>query len=778
MAFAAYDHQRLDRLSAPSPLDGDVQEALSDVKRALNAYRSQGPDGVDWSALEPQAETVLTQGRKSFHAMGFLVLAWTLSRGPQGFAEGCALIEAVIDAAPEEVHDPDPMRQAKGLNAALKPLPEWWAYQDERGAFPQGEQERAGLRDAVFALERARLRAAAAQRVPLAQALAGQVNTLVAVLAEAGLSVDPKAAPGAKAAAPEKAIEASPAAPPAVKAGSAPSRPDAAGLEGALAQGDDRVAACLAPIGDTGVGAALEDDPDGPLYAAHGAFLLMRQGDSPPAADIALRLRRALESEAKDVRLAWSLVLFWLLEEGVEGLGKGLAVFLGLVERFGEALHPAEEAARRSGVGAVISAIVERTPRAAPLDADGAPDPSKLTDAQAQLWRAVGDGLARLAQISGSLHPKFDRHWRKIAAAIAPFIAQIPKPEPEPEPEPEPKPEPEPARATAQPAASPTVDPAPASVSTPIEPPSLSGADDLLAAWAREAFEQDPLDPRGYALLRLRGQMRLGFGSAPDWSMVREPDEDDLARLNALARQASTVADDAAAQRLADCDIAAADLPYWLDHHAALGQALEVQGERGAAALNVVAAGAAFWLQRFPDLAKARFESGRPTASPETLTWLARFGGGAAPADAVETFIDDVRPKVGGDEGDAAQAKAVDAALARLLAPPFSDARSRFRAGLAAAEAAAGADRLDLAMDVLLGLQDQARRFELSQWEPQLAAQAFGDFLDVWARARSQLRPEPLQTRRQVQAADALAALAGLDPGRAAVSAQTLNDTL
>jgi type VI secretion system protein ImpA len=108
-----------------------------------------------------------------------------------------------------------------------------------------------------------------------------------------------------------------------------------------------RFADLLSPVADDDpCGADLEYDPAFVMLQAaaaprqdaqYGSFV-----DVPPPANWSEIERdcRALSLRTKDLRVAMILARCWTRQSGAEGLRDGLAFVLGLIERYGESLHP------------------------------------------------------------------------------------------------------------------------------------------------------------------------------------------------------------------------------------------------------------------------------------------------------------------------------------------------------------------------------------------------------------------------------------------------------
>ena len=131
-------------------------------------------------------------------------------------------------------------------------------------------------------------------------------------------------------------------------------------------------------------------------------------------------------------------------------------------------------------------------------------------------------------------------------------------------------------------------------------------------------------------------------------------------------------------------------------------------------------------------------------------------GGGAGGDDALGKAIDEARKLLAAAKGEDAVARlsqAMDGSGSR---------RQRFRAQLALAGFCADMNKLTLATSLLEGLESVIDRYQLDEWEPELAARAFGDLYSCLQKARP--KPTPEDARRS---AEVFSRLCRLDPARA-----------
>jgi type VI secretion system protein VasJ len=179
---------------------------------------------------------------------------------------------------------------------------------------------------------------------------------------------------------------------------------------------------------------------------------------------------------------------------------------------------------------------------------------------------------------------------------------------------------------------------------------------------------------------------------------------------------------------------------FWLDLHRYVVSALTALGH--AAAAEVVTAETSHLARRFPTLATLQFSDGSPTASADTVEWLASIAGSGDTkaatsdgADAVSEAITSAKALAAGGKRD----EAIKALQSAVRGAPDDRAKFRLRLGLArlCAQGAAPAAR-----GLLDGLVRDIEALHLDAWDPALAAEAL--------RAYHELLREPAKTNPRI----------------------------
>ncbi|MEE2827597.1 MAG: type VI secretion system protein TssA [Myxococcota bacterium] len=174
---------------------------------------------------------------------------------------------------------------------------------------------------------------------------------------------------------------------------------------------------------------------------------------------------------------------------------------------------------------------------------------------------------------------------------------------------------------------------------------------------------------------------------------------------------------------------------FWLDPHRYVAQALGALGLSDAQA--AVGEGVGALLEVLPGLDELQFADGTPLADEETRSWIAaeagvRSSGGGTAAIVAPPLV--VASAVDSADGDLEFMAEVEKSLEKNK---FSEAvlgfesglakvparRLRFRLKLRFAQQLLAADRVHVARPILEALDEEVRRFDLENWEPELAAQ-------------------------------------------------------
>lgn len=175
----------------------------------------------------------------------------------------------------------------------------------------------------------------------------------------------------------------------------------------------------------------------------------------------------------------------------------------------------------------------------------------------------------------------------------------------------------------------------------------------------------------------------------------------------------------------------------WLDLNFFVTKAMEGLGKPYAAARRAVGDEVAHLVRSFPTLLEIKFADGTPMASEATRLWilheLSALPEKAKAAGGLETAVAEARKLVARKnfrEAAALLEKEVRSAATR---------RDRFVARLAVARLCADAGRSDLALPQLEGLDEEARKLELEEWEPLLVAELARE---LWRCHKSSATPE------------------------------------
>jgi len=273
---------------------------------------------------------------------------------------------------------------------------------------------------------------------------------------------------------------------------------------------------------------------------------------------------------------------------------------------------------------------------------------------------------------------------------------------------------------------------------------------------AKYLHAQDNKDARGYRLMR--AVHFGGLAAPPKDRIIPGPPPPRRQFFENLAASGNWP------QLLTDAEAQFATTPLWLDMQRYVALAAKGQGPAFRAAHDAVALETVALHGRLPEVFDLTFKDGTPFADGATKAWLnevrGQFGGGGgdrrAAGDELAEAVDEARKLLAEAKGEDAVARlsqAMDGSASR---------RQRFRAQLALAGFCRDMNKLTLAGSLLEGLEHVIERYQLEEWEPDLAARALGDLYACLHKMKP--KPTPEDAKR---VAEVFARLCRLDPASA-----------
>ncbi len=316
------------------------------------------------------------------------------------------------------------------------------------------------------------------------------------------------------------------------------------------------------------------------------------------------------------------------------------------------------------------------------------------------------------------------------------------------------------AAAPAEPGAAPTAAPAAAPAAVAAMPETFSSATQAVQSVVKVAkylLSQENKDARGYRLMR--AVHFGGLGAAPKGGIIPGPPAARRQFFENLASGGDWP------QLLTEAEGQFATTPLWLDMQRYVAMAAKGQGPAFKPAHDAVALETVALHGRLPEVFDLTFKDGTAFADGATKAWLNEIagqfgggggGGGGGGSDALAQAVDEARKLLSEAKGEDAVARlsqAMDGSASR---------RERFRAQLALAGFCVDMNKLTLAGSLLEGLEAVIDQYRLEDWEPELAARAFGDLYACLRKAKP--KPTPDDAKRN---AAVFARLCRLDPARA-----------
>ena len=465
-----------------------------------------------------------------------------------------------------------------------------------------------------------------------------------------------------------------------------------------------------------------------------------------------------LKTKSKDLLVLTYLVVGLLEHEGYAGLYSGLCCYRDFLKKFWEGCYPKVKPPH--GRFNAVQYLSEKIHPQIELKAGKAKRQPQANEKEAvhKCVEAMGELDSAVSEVFGSqpetpnLLPLV-RGFKALAAHVGPLQPEAPPAPPAGEAGPA-------AGSAAEGSAGAAVAPAAGGAPGASIPDQFTSATQAVQAIVRVAkylLSQDNKDPRGYRLMRA---VHLGG--------LREPPKDKLIPGPPAQRRQffeKSAADGDWPTLLTEAEGQFATTPLWLDMQRYVALAARGLGGAYKPVHDAVAFESVALYSRMPDLFERSFKDGSPFADGATKSWLDEAagefgggggGGGGGEKDRVGLAISEARKLL-------AEAKGADA-VARL-----SDAmdgangrRNRFRAQLALAQFCLDMNKLTLAASLLEGLDVTIERYQLEEWEPDLAAKAVRDLYACLLKLKP--KPTPDEIIRQN---DVFARLCRLDPAAA-----------
>ncbi|BDO52120.1 type VI secretion system protein TssA [Escherichia coli] len=450
---------------------------------------------------------------------------------------------------------------------------------------------------------------------------------------------------------------------------------------------------------------------------------------------------KLLTTRTKDIRVATWYIWARLRQDGEKGLADGLELLAGLLQRFGEHLHPQRSRARKAALEWLCSARILDSLSLYPEVVKA--DTLRIAGALWLTEQTFTDEAS--APVLNGLYQALENRLMKAGGvdAVVPQEAAAP---------------------------------APAVTSGSVTALSAITSGQELLSQARVLAKYLRDQPEGWlAAHRLMKSVRhdtlhqLPPLSADGRTRIAPPGPDRRASLKRLYLQQNWLS------LLEQCDdmFARGASHLWLDLQWYIHQALLQTGKENYAA--IIQYDLKGLLLRLPGLETLAFNDGMPFADDVTLSWIQQqvmecgerwaeepsVTITAAPGDNDILSLEPEALQIADNEG-------TEAALSWLQARPgMQSDRSNWLLRLLMARVAEQTGKNDLALHLLAELDERATRLTLSQWEPELV-------FEVKARRLKLLRMKSAKTesdrvRLQPDMEHLLAGLIAIDAARAAV---------
>ncbi len=494
-----------------------------------------------------------------------------------------------------------------------------------------------------------------------------------------------------------------------------------------------------APIaGENPSGISARYEPEFDKLSTEIAKLESVEGKSSIHWDKVVEASTALLAKSKDLLVSSYLTMGLLQEDGYAGLSTGIVLCRDFLNGFWENLFP--EKARLRARAQALQWMGERLP----------PVLQEKGDASKSDKEPLQAAVAALNEIIALCGQKFEEggpSLGELLSAVEYKLASVPADAPPPSSEPAPS-ESGGSSDSSSSSAAPEAPPPPKEMDSPdAAREALAEMKERRIKAATLLREANPADPLPYRLLRAAVWEDL-FEAPPSKDGVSEASGGDAS----FAQQMEEKLEKGDyAPVIAECEAKLPPDRLWLDLNFLVFRAMEGLGRPYAAARRALGDEVARLARSLPALLEQKFADGTPMASEAARLWiqhelgaLPAKGGGAA--GGLEAAVAEARKLV------ARKSFPEAAALLQKESRAGAERRDRFRGRLYLAKLCAEAGRPDLAQPQLEGLDEEARRFSLEEWEPSLAAEIARE---LWKCHKASPTPE--------KAAEFLARLCRLD---------------
>ncbi|MFN2187127.1 MAG: type VI secretion system domain-containing protein, partial [Candidatus Promineifilaceae bacterium] len=268
---------------------------------------------------------------------------------------------------------------------------------------------------------------------------------------------------------------------------------------------------------------------------------------------------------------------------------------------------------------------------------------------------------------------------------------------------------------------------------------------DMLRKIATYRRERKLDDPQPYHLLRMAAWADIELPTTLNGTtQVRQPSEDKVVYFNKLMEAGNNQ------ELIREAESSFFAAPFWLDLHRYVATALEALGHTDA--LRAVIDNLSVLLRRFPTLPECKFVGGQTFADELTQAWIE----GAVLTGGMQHDISSLSPGTDGSSENAGWLEAGREAKSLAAKGEIRQAvnllkegrklagtgREQFLWGLQEARFWQESGHIEIAVPQIESLDEEASRYQLEQWEPELSFQ-IAALLLVWYKRMESKGPLP-----------------------------------
>ncbi|MEN8141297.1 MAG: type VI secretion system protein TssA [Thermodesulfobacteriota bacterium] len=469
----------------------------------------------------------------------------------------------------------------------------------------------------------------------------------------------------------------------------------------------------------------------------------LQANDYPLIEELAAKI---LTETSKDLRVAGYYLLAATFNRGVAGLREGVGAYRLITENFWDTCHPRRPRAREAALRWLNTPKLELYAR------------EYAGEGGSEDYQTIGEALAAVNGQAEQLETDEPPVWNILNQWLA---EQVVEEEPSAEQEEEIT---TPGQQTATP-------PAKTTRTAPPAQPAGEVSSDLELQNSTRAI-------RAYLLSKKEYLQAAAYSRALRWGALKQPPHDNRkTRLPAMRAAALNQLENATGNQTPE-EVFLLSEELFFEPGGQVNLDLQMAAARAAAGMgrqdiaDYLSDQLLNLLERLPELANLQFDNGEPFAAAETRQWLEELQeakgtssgeAGGEKSDAWQQGLQEIT----GQARELLGQKKLSQGLNLLHDYPAASDRQQLLRKLAQASLCQEAKRHDIALPLLQELSEMIEEQDLQNWEPQLAIEVWGRYLDSMKTAQKKAKAEE-KSQLASQIDKIMVAICRVNPGAAA----------